>query len=80
MQKSLLLLDGHPLDKVETFKYLGALLSHDLSWGEHVQSTCARAKTILGLLYRQFYNHTSGNAMLHLYLSLVRPHLSGLLT
>ena len=50
-----LLLDGHPLDKVETFKYLGVLLSHDLSWGEHVQSTCAKAKNILGLLYRQFY-------------------------
>ena len=64
-----LLLDGHPLDKVETFKYLGVLLSHDLSWGEHVQSTCAKAKKILGLLYRQFYNHTHGNAMLQLYIS-----------
>ena len=70
-----LLLDGLPLDKVETFKYLGVLLSHDLSWGKHIQSTCAKAKKILGLLYRQFYNHTPGNAMLQLYLSLVRPHL-----
>ena len=70
-----LLLDGHPLDKVETFKYLGVLLSHHLSWGEHVQYTCAKAKKVLGLLYRQFYNHTSSDAMLQLYLSLVRPHL-----
>ena len=38
-------------------------------------SMCAKAKKILGLLYRQFYNHTPGNAMLQLYLSLVRPHL-----
>jgi len=58
-----------PLDKVETFKYLGVLLSHDLSWGKHIQSTCAKAKKILGLLYRQFYNHTHGNAMLQLYIS-----------
>ena len=43
--------------------------------GEHVQSTCAKTKRILGLLYRQFCNHTPGNAMLQLYLSLVRPHL-----
>ena len=70
-----LMLDGYPLDKVETFKYLGVLLSHDLSWGEHVQSTCTKAKKILGLLYRQFYNHAPGNTMLQLYLSLVRPHL-----
>ena len=43
--------------------------------GEHVQFTCAKAKKILGLLYRQFYNHTPGNAMLQLYLCLVKPHL-----
>ena len=48
-----LLLDGHPLDKVETFKHLGVLLSHHLSWGEHAQYTCAKAKKVLGLLYIQ---------------------------
>ena len=56
------------------FKYLGVLLSRDLSWGKHVQSRCAEAEKILGLLYRQFFNHTPSNAMLQLYLSLVRPH------
>ena len=40
-----------------------------------MSSPRAKAKKILGLLYRQFYNHTPGNAMLQLYLSLVRPHL-----
>ncbi len=47
---SSLLLEGHPLDRVEMFKYLGVLLSHDLTWGEHVQSTCSKARKILGLL------------------------------
>jgi len=47
-----LLLDNHPLDQVKMFKYLGVLMSHDLSWGEHVQSVCSRARKILVLLYR----------------------------
>ena len=70
-----LLLEGHPLDQVEMFQYLGVLLSHDLTWGEHVQSTCKKARKILGLLYRKFYNNAPGNSLLQLYLSLVRPHL-----
>ena len=57
------------------FKYLGVLLSHDLSWGEHVQSICNKARKILGLLYRRFYNNAPGSALLQLYISLVRPHL-----
>ena len=70
-----LLLDNHPLDQVKMFKYLGVLLSHDLSWGEHVQSVCNRARKILGLLYRRFYNNAPSHSLLQLYLSLVRPHL-----
>ena len=69
-----LLLDNHPLDQVKTFKYLGVLLSHDFSWGEHVQSVCSRARKILGVLYRRFYNNAPSHS-LQLYLSLVRPHL-----
>ena len=69
-----LLLDNHPLDQVKTFKYLGVLLSHDFSWGEHVQSVCSRARKILGVLYRLFYNNAPSHS-LQLYLSLVRPHL-----
>ena len=70
-----LLLEGHPLDQVKMFKYLGVLLSHDLSWGEHVQSVCSKARKILGLLYRRFYNNAPSNSLVQLYLSLVRPHL-----
>ena len=70
-----LLLEGHLLDQVKMFKYLGVLLSHDLSWGEHVQSVCSKAKKILGLCYRQFYNNSPSNSLVQLYLSLVRPHL-----
>ena len=50
-----LLLEGHPLEQVKLFKYLkslGVFISHDLSWGEHIQSVCSKARRILGLLYR----------------------------
>ena len=47
-----LTLNGVPLERVETFKYLGLLLSSDLSWSNHIDSVCSRAKRILGLLYR----------------------------
>ena len=70
-----LLLEGHPLVQVKMFKYLGVLLSHDLSWGEHVQSVCSKARKILGLLYGRFYNNAPSNSLVQLYLSLVRLHL-----
>ena len=71
----LLLLNGEPIERVETFKYLGILLSTDLSWSRHIDSVCSRAKRILGLLYRQYYNHVGSEVIKQLYISLVRPHL-----
>ena len=51
-----LLLNGTPIEKVEIFKYLGLLISSDLSWTSHIDSVCSKAKRILGLLYRRYYN------------------------
>ena len=70
-----LLLEGHPLDQVNTFKYLGVLLSHDLSWSEHVQLICSKARKLLGLFYRRFYNNMSSDSLLQIYIFFVRPHL-----
>ena len=46
-----------------------------MSWSHHVESTCSKAKRILGLLYRRFYGNTDGATLLQLYQSLVRPHI-----
>ena len=63
------------LEEVESFKYLGLLFTTDLSWTTHITSICAKAKQILGMLYRQFYQQSQPGTLLKLYTSLVRPHL-----
>ena len=67
---------GQPLHMVESYKYLGLLLSSNMSWSAHIASICGKARQILGLLYRRFYTgSTEPNSIKQLYLSLVRPHL-----
>ena len=68
-------LNNHPLERVECYKYLGLLLSSNLSWSDHINSTCAKARKLVGLLYRQFSRNASPEIMARLYTSLVRPHL-----
>ena len=68
-------LNNHQLENVQSYKYLALLLSSDISWSHHIQSTCTKARKLLGLLYRQFSNNTNPEVMVKLYLSLVRPHL-----
>ena len=69
-----LCLNGSPLASVPTFKYLGVPLSSDLTWSKHVQSICSRARKLIGLLYRQYYQYSDCNTLLQLYLLLLHPH------
>ena len=48
---------------------------HPLMLTPHITSVCSKAKQILGLLYRRFYNYAEGDRLKQLYLSLKRPHL-----
>ena len=69
-------LHGVPIDRVTGYKYLGVLLSVDLSWSPHAERQCATAKRLLGLLYRQFSKHiTDPSVLFRLFCSLVRTHL-----
>ena len=65
---------GDPLQRVEYYKYLGLLISNNVSWLMHITATCSKVKQILGLLYRHFYGSASPDT-LQLYLSIVRSHL-----
>ena len=62
-------------ERVNCYKYLGVLLTNDLSWSSHVGNKCIKARRVLGLLYRRFYGSTSQGSLKQLYLSLVRPHM-----
>ena len=75
MHPPAILINGTPLDMVDSYKYLGLLISSDLTWSHHIDSICSKARKILGLLYRRFSHDTEPHALLQLYLSLVRPHL-----
>ena len=70
-----LVLNNGTLEKVQSYKYLGLLLTVDLSWSSHIASICLKARKILGLLYRRFYGNVNQDVLKQLYLSLVRPHL-----
>ena len=63
------------LNQVDNYKYLGVLLTDNLSWSMQVESVCQKDRRVLGLLYRRFYGQASQETLKQLYLSLVRPHL-----
>ena len=56
-------------------RYLGIELISDLSWSSHISHLCAKARQLVGLLYRRFYKHASTSILLQLYKSFIRPHL-----
>ena len=51
-----LLLGGVTLYRVENYRYLGVLVSSILTWSEHIEHVCAKARKLVGMLYRQFYS------------------------
>jgi len=46
-------LNGCPLEEAPTFKYLG-IISSDLSWSQHIEGICSKARKIIGMLYRRY--------------------------
>ena len=70
-----LLLSTVPFVRVYSFKYLGLILSCNLSWSSHINSVIKRAKRLVSLIYRQFYSLSSSQTLLSLYITIVRPIL-----
>ena len=71
-----LCLNKSQLDLVTSFKYLGIIISSNLSWSLHIQSICSKARQIIGVIYRSFYQHASPQTLFTLYRSLVLSHLT----
>ena len=65
---------GHTLECVPSTKYLGLIISNDLSWKKHIQSISATAGRTLSLLQRNIY-HCPEKIKLMSYKSLVRPQI-----
>ena len=68
--------NGSSLELVYSYKYLGVLISSNLSWSLHnIDSICRKSRQSLGLLFRHFYYHSSPSALFQLNTTFVRPHL-----
>ena len=72
--KPTVMLNGLPVELVSSFRYLGILLSFDLSWSLHILSACVKAKRLIGFIYRSFFL-SSQHCLSYLYKTLVRPIL-----
>ena len=70
----ILILNDAPLKRVNSYKYLGILISLDLMWSSHISSICSKMRRLTGMLYRQFYKHSSPNTMFKLHTLFIRPH------
>ena len=72
---TLIFLLGSQLERVDSFKYLGLLIKCDLTWTDHIKQICSKARRLVGLLFRQFYNYADPSTIRILYLTLIRPNL-----
>lgn len=70
-----LLLAGTVLEQVESYRYLGVLVTSRLTWSDHIEQICTKARRLIGMLYRQFYRWADTSTLLNIYLTCIRPHL-----
>ena len=70
-----LYLNATELVQVNSYKYLGVTITNTLSWQPHIMAICKKARKMIGMIYRNMYQHSSPNTLLKLYLTTIRPHL-----
>lgn len=67
-------LSGVNLMRGDSVKYLGVIITKNLSWGNHIQSVCNKGNEVLGLLRRNLC-FCSKEVKLAAYKGLLRPLL-----
>ena len=60
---------------MQSYKYLGVLITADLTWSAHLQVISTKTRKLLGMFYRRFYSNSTSTTMLKLYKSFIRPNL-----
>ena len=68
-------INNSALDKVQSYRYLGVTITADLSWSDHINLICTKARKQLGFIYRKLYGHAMPSTLKTLYTTFVRPHL-----
>ena len=48
-------LEGKVLDNVDSIKYLGVTITHDLRWSTHISNMCTKANRTLGFLRQNLH-------------------------
>ena len=75
IQPPSLTVDSKPLKRVQSYKYLGVLITADLTWSAHLQVIFTKTRKLLGMFYRRFYSNSTPSTVLKLYKSFIRPNL-----
>ena len=48
-------LEGMVLENVDSIKYVGVSISHDLRWNTHISNMCTKANRTIGFIRRNLY-------------------------
>ena len=69
-----IVISGHQVEQVSSFKLLCVTISEDLSWRQHILGLVSKTKRLLGFLYRVFDN-CNRSCLSDLYKSIILSHL-----
>lgn len=67
-------INNSAISRVQSFKYLGINLTHNLSWHQHITAICAKASQTLGYTRRNL-RKSPPNIRKLAYLTFIRPQL-----
>ena len=67
-------INGERIKPCKSVKYVGVIISTDMSWSQHIAQTCRKAKQQLGMIHRKLYQ-SPGQIHHQIYRAAVLPKL-----